>query len=259
MAQQVNEWLIALAVAFIRPLSLSLLLPLLKSGSLGSALLRNGVLMSLTFPILPIIYQQKIMMHIGKDYSWLGLVTGEVIIGFLIGFCAAVPFWAVDMAGFLLDTLRGATMGTIFNSTMEAKTSLFGLLFSQFLCVIFFISGGMEFILNILYESYQYLPPGRTLLFDRQFLKYIQAEWRTLYQLCVSFSVPAIICMVLADLALGLLNRSAQQLNVFFFSMPLKSILVLLTLLISFPYALHHYLVESDKFYIYLKDWFPSV
>lgn len=86
MAQQVNEWLIALAVAFIRPLSLSLLLPLLKSGSLGSALLRNGVLMSLTFPILPIIYQQKIMMHIGKDYSWLGLVTGEVIIGFLIGF-----------------------------------------------------------------------------------------------------------------------------------------------------------------------------
>ncbi|SUG78173.1 Type III secretion inner membrane protein [Salmonella enterica subsp. enterica] len=22
------------------------------------------------------------MMHIGKDYSWLGLVTGEVIIGF---------------------------------------------------------------------------------------------------------------------------------------------------------------------------------
>ncbi|EOG3289194.1 hypothetical protein ACK83D_004353, partial [Salmonella enterica] len=23
--------------------------------------------------------------------------------------------------------------------------------------------------------------------------------------------------------------------------------------------ALHHYLVESDKFYIYLKDWFPSV
>lgn len=56
--------------------------PIKKSGSLGSAILRNGVLMSLTFPILPIIYQQKIMMHIGKDYSWLGLVTGEVIIGF---------------------------------------------------------------------------------------------------------------------------------------------------------------------------------
>lgn len=259
MTHQLNEWLIVLAVAFIRPLGLSLLLPLLKTGSLGTALLRNGVLISLTFPVLPIIYQQHIFIHVGKDYSWLGLITGEVIIGFLIGFCAAVPFWAVDMAGFLLDTLRGATMGTIFNSTMEAETSLFGLLFSQFLCVIFFISGGMEFILNILYESYQYLPPGQDLLFGREFLKYIQIEWRTLYQLCISFSIPAIICMVLADLALGLLNRSAQQLNVFFFSMPLKSILVLLMLLISFPYALHHYLIESDKLYIYLKNWFPAV
>ncbi|EGG6882587.1 EscT/YscT/HrcT family type III secretion system export apparatus protein [Salmonella enterica] len=259
MTHQLNEWLIVLAVAFIRPLGLSLLLPLLKTGSLGTTLLRNGVLISLTFPVLPIIYQQHIFIHVGKDYSWLGLITGEVIIGFLIGFCAAVPFWAVDMAGFLLDTLRGATMGTIFNSTMEAETSLFGLLFSQFLCVIFFISGGMEFILNILYESYQYLPPGQDLLFGREFLKYIQIEWRTLYQLCISFSIPAIICMVLADLALGLLNRSAQQLNVFFFSMPLKSILVLLMLLISFPYALHHYLIESDKFYIYLKNWFPAV
>ncbi|EIZ0117713.1 EscT/YscT/HrcT family type III secretion system export apparatus protein, partial [Salmonella enterica] len=206
MTHQLNEWLIVLAVAFIRPLGLSLLLPLLKTGSLGTALLRNGVLISLTFPVLPIIYQQHIFIHVGKDYSWLGLITGEVIIGFLIGFCAAVPFWAVDMAGFLLDTLRGATMGTIFNSTMEAETSLFGLLFSQFLCVIFFISGGMEFILNILYESYQYLPPGHDLLFGREFLKYIQIEWRTLYQLCISFSLPAIICMVLADLALGLLN-----------------------------------------------------
>ncbi|EBU2795032.1 EscT/YscT/HrcT family type III secretion system export apparatus protein, partial [Salmonella enterica] len=196
MTHQLNEWLIVLAVAFIRPLGLSLLLPLLKTGSLGTALLRNGVLISLTFPVLPIIYQQHIFIHVGKDYSWLGLITGEVIIGFLIGFCAAVPFWAVDMAGFLLDTLRGATMGTIFNSTMEAETSLFGLLFSQFLCVIFFISGGMEFILNILYESYQYLPPGQDLLFGREFLKYIQIEWRTLYQLCISFSIPAIICMV---------------------------------------------------------------
>ncbi len=60
--------------------------------------------------------------------------------------------------------------------------------------------------------------------------------------------------MVLADLALGLLNRlSAQQLNVFFFSMPLKSILVSTDAPDLIPYALHHYLVESDKFYIYLK------
>ncbi len=59
--------------------------------------------------ILPIIYQQKIMMYIGKDYSYrVGHRRGDY--WFLIGFCAAVPL-AVDMKGFLLDTLRKCDNG----------------------------------------------------------------------------------------------------------------------------------------------------
>ncbi|MBP1398103.1 flagellar biosynthetic protein FliR, partial [Yersinia pestis subsp. pestis] len=46
----------------------------------------------------------------------------------------------------------------------------------------------------------------------------------------------------LADLSLGLINRSARQLNVFFLAMPIKSALALFLLLISLPYGLHHYL-----------------
>ena len=55
------------------------------------------------------------------------------------------------------------------------------------------------------------------------------------------------LVMVLADLSLGLINRSAQQLNVFFLAMPIKSALALLLLLISLPYALHHYLVGINQ------------
>ncbi len=112
----------------------------------------------------------------------------------------------------------------------------------------------MEFILNILYESYQW--PAGVLYYLTGNFKYI-GQSETLYQLCVSFSVPAIIiAMVLADLALGLLNRSAQQLNVFFLLNAAQKVHISSTLTLI-PYALHHYLVESDKFYIYLKDWFP--
>ncbi|MCW2482867.1 flagellar biosynthetic protein FliR, partial [Candidatus Symbiopectobacterium sp. NZEC135] len=62
--------------------------------------------------------------------------------------------------------------------------------------------------------------------------------------------------MVLADMALGLLNRSAQQLNVFFLAMPIKSLLVLLLLIVSLPYALHHYLMESERLYQHVGEWF---
>ncbi len=57
------------------------------------------------------------------------------------GVLRRAPFWAVDMAGFLIDTLRGATIGIVFNPAMSVQTSIFGLLFSQFLCALFIITG----------------------------------------------------------------------------------------------------------------------
>ncbi len=41
-----------------------------------------------------------------------------------MGFVAALPFWAMNMAGFLIDTLRGATMSTLFNPGMGVESSL---------------------------------------------------------------------------------------------------------------------------------------
>ncbi len=76
--------------------------------------------MSLTFPLtnhLP----AKIMMHIGR-LQLVGLVTGGDC-GFS-GFCAAVPFWAVVMAGFLLDTFALARQWYDIQFYNEAETSL---------------------------------------------------------------------------------------------------------------------------------------
>lgn len=255
--EQLNSWIVSLALALARPLGMSLMLPVLRSGSLGSALLRNGILISLTLPILPLLHA-----HLGgydvNDWRWLKWIPGEVVIGLLLSFASAIPFWAVDMSGFLLDTLRGSTMATVFNPGVGVQSSLYGLLFSQFLCALFFISGGMNLTLSGLYDSYHSLPPGETLFFNHTFLTFIQAEWQRLYRVCLSFSLPAVICMVLSDLALGLLNRSAQQLNVFSLAMPVKSALTLIILLLTLPYAFHYALAEGDKLSAPLMAWFAN-
>lgn len=255
MISQINDGLVTIALAMMRPLGLTLLFPLLQIGSLGSSLIRNAILLAITFPMLPIIYAQPI---VHQGWGWISFIPGEMIIGLLLGFCAAIPFWAVDMAGFLIDTLRGATMGTVFNPAMSVQTSIFGLLFSQFLCALFFISGGFNLLLSALYTSYHYFPVGKAMVFDRAFLDFLLAEWQVLYQLCLSFSLPAVLSMVLADLALGLLNRSAQQLNVFFLSMPIKSVLALFLMLLSLPYAFHRYQQESEVLYRHVSQWLAT-
>ncbi len=249
----INEEIAHLAFLMMRPLGMTLLFPLLQAGNLGSPLVRNAVLMAIALPMMPVVQVPE-----GEGWTWLHYIPGELLIGLVLGFCGAIPFWAVDMAGFIIDSLRGATMSAVFNPAMSVQSSLFGLLFSQFLCALFFISGGINLHLSVLYDSYHYLPPGKTLAFNQPLLDFVRAEWQTLYRLCLSFSLPAVLVMVLADLALGLLNRSAQQLNVFFLAMPIKSILVLLLLLLSLPYALHHYLVESENLYRHVGEWFAQ-
>ncbi len=250
-----NEEIAHLAFLMMRPLGMTLLFPLLQAGNLGSPLVRNAVLMALALPMLAVV---PVPEDIGEGWTWLSYIPGELLIGLVLGFCGAIPFWAVDMAGFIIDSLRGATMSAVFNPAMSVQSSLFGLLFSQFLCALFFISGGINLHLSVLYDSYHYLPPGNSLTFNQPLLDFIKVEWQTLYHLCLSFCLPAVLVMVLADMALGLLNRSAQQLNVFFLAMPIKSLLVLLLLIVSLPYALHHYLVESERLYQHVGEWFAQ-
>ncbi|QQE08664.1 flagellar biosynthetic protein FliR [Cupriavidus sp. ISTL7] len=67
-------------------------------------------------------------------------------------------------------------------------------------------------------------------------------------ELCIGFALPALVVMVLIDAALGLVNRSAQQLNVFFVAMPIKSALALFVLAIGMSYALGAFQQRFDAF-----------
>ena len=54
----------------------------------------------------------------------------------------------------------------------------------------------------------------------------------------VVISAPAIIVMFLATIGLGLVNRTAPQLNVFFLSMPVKSALGIALLIVYLPFIM---------------------
>jgi type III secretion protein T len=51
-------------------------------------------------------------------------------------------------------------------------------------------------------------------------------------RLIAILAAPMVICMFLVDFSLGLVNRFAPSLNVFFLSMPIKSALSLLVLVL---------------------------
>ncbi|AXN30479.1 type III secretion system export apparatus subunit SctT [Vibrio coralliilyticus] len=237
-----------LALCMMRPLGMMIMLPLFKGGAMGSGLIRNTLVLMFALPIIPMMQAHPVDFA-AKPLTELTFIYGEeLLIGLIVGFCAAIPFWAIDMAGFVIDTMRGASMSTVLNPLMGLQSSVFGMFFTQILGVLFLVSGGFNALLTALYQSYTVLPPESALSFNQDLLSFISQQWQMMSDMCLSFALPAMVVMIMVDVALGLVNRSVEQLNVFFLSMPIKSILVVFLLLVSMHFALSHYLNQINQF-----------
>lgn len=242
------EWLPILGLCMLRPLGVFLLMPLFSPGNLGGTLTRNALVLMIALPLLPASSEWTLPTASDSPWHYVLLAAGELCLGLMIGFCAAIPFWALDMAGFLIDTMRGSSMASVLNPLLGQQSSLFGMLFTQVFGLLFLVSGGFNELIEALYQSYVTLPPGSVLKHSPQTLAFLAQQWQLMYQLCLRFAMPAIVVILLVDMALGLINRSAQQLNVFFLAMPIKSAFALLMLIMSFSFAFDDLLIYSARF-----------
>ena len=242
------EYVPILALCMMRPLGMMLMLPLFKGGAMGSGLIRNALIVMFALPVIPMMQAHPADFSSKPLVELIWVYGEELLIGLIVGFCAAIPFWAIDMAGFVIDTMRGASMSTVLNPLMGLQSSIFGMLFTQILGVLFLVTGGFNALLSALYQSYSSLPPEAALSFNNELLTFISQQWQMMSDMCLSFALPAMVVMILVDVALGLVNRSVEQLNVFFLSMPIKSILVVFLLLVSMHFALSHYLTQINQF-----------
>ncbi|MFJ2995542.1 type III secretion system export apparatus subunit SctT [Pandoraea sp. NPDC087047] len=228
-------WVLAWGVAMLRPLGIAMLLPVLSVGMLGAGLLRNAMVLALALPVVALVHATPDMPS--QWGGWALLILSELFIGGLLGFVAALPFWAVDMTGYVIDTMRGASMASVLNPLMSAQSSVFGIALTQMLCVLFFVTPAAHALLTALYASYTTLPIGGQWRWDDAALAWLLSLWQAMQVMCVAVALPAMVVMVLVDMSMGFINRAAQQLNVFFLAMPVKSAMALLVTVASLPFA----------------------
>ena len=171
----------------------------------------------------------------------------EAFLGFLIGFFAAIPFWIVENVGNLIDNQRGATMGEVYSPLNGSQVSTFGIFFSQIASTLFFVGGAIFVFIGALYSSYGIWPvfsEGVALANEAPLV--LLGSFDDILRTTVIISSPVIMVMFLATLGLGLVNRTAPQLNVFFLSMPVKSALGIAFLVIYLPFVMDMLMYSAE-------------
>ncbi len=240
-----HRWILAAVLAMARIGGGFAICPALTESMIPGAA-RRAATLGFSALAIPFIHAA---MPPGEPTWWMFaiLAAREALIGFLIGFFAAIPFWVAENVGNFIDNQRGATMGEVYSPLSGAQVSTTGIFFTQLVSTVFFVSGAVFLFLGALYKSYAVWPvfvEGLSFAPDApvQILGALDGMLRT----TVVISAPVIIVMFLATLGLGLVNRTAPQLNVFFLSMPVKSALGIAMLIVYLPFIMDMLMYTKD-------------
>ena len=232
-----HRWILAAVLAMARIGGAFAICPALTE-SMIPGVARRAAVLGFAWIAIPFI---KNGMPPGEPNVWMFsfLAFKEAFIGFLIGFFAAIPFWVAENVGNFIDNQRGATMGEVYSPLSGTQVSTTGIFFTQLVSTLFFVGGAVLVFLGALYSSYELWPVfSEGVSFAPDAPLQILGSLDGMLKTTVIISAPVIIVMFLATLGLGLVNRTAPQLNVFFLSMPVKSALGIAMLAIYLPFIL---------------------
>jgi flagellar biosynthetic protein FliR len=158
----------------------------------------------------------------------------EAVIGAALGFLVQVLFTAVQLAGDIIDVAGGFSLQPAFDPLSLTTNSSIGRLHYLLAITLLFSSGGHLLLVRGFVTSYQGLPVGGTLDTDQLGPAMITALGM-MFLAALQIAGPMVAVLLLADVALALLSKAAPALNMFALGFPVKIMLTLALLGLTFP------------------------
>jgi type III secretion protein T len=184
---------------------------------------RNVVIFAMCFPLIYLIWPALPKGELSILVTGLLLIK-EAVIGIVLGFTASFIFYTSEGVGFVVDVQRGSSMATIFDPLAGSQTSLMGSFLIQMMTVAFFSGGGFLFFMALIYKTYKVWPVFSYFpQFEGGFAIFFNGALNQLMVLIFCLVAPILLVLFLTEFGLGLVNRFAPHLNVFFLAMPIKS------------------------------------
>jgi flagellar biosynthetic protein FliR len=155
-------------------------------------------------------------------FSGAGLLAAlrEMLVGISIGMVVQVSFEAMGLAGQTISMTMGLGFATLVDPQRGANTTVVGQLFTLFALLTYLALGGHLMLLAALAASFRALPIGAATL-GNGFLGAVATWGGQVFGTGLLIALPAVIALLIINMALGVVTRAAPQLNLFGIGFPL--------------------------------------
>jgi flagellar biosynthetic protein FliR len=158
----------------------------------------------------------------------------EALIGLAIGLGAAIIIGAAEMAGDTMASQMGLSGAAILDPLDGSHLPVLGTFMRLVAMTILLSTGLHEVMLRALAESFEVLPAGSPVSVTGGLAAMVGMGAR-LFVIGVRLAAPVIAVVFIVTLALAVLSRTAQQLNLLTVSLPVQIAVGLLALSASMP------------------------
>lgn len=229
---QLTAWMATLIYPLARILALIASSPLLGNRQVP-ARIKIGLGVLLAMLVAPTL--ESANLPDPASAQGLLVLAQQIVAGLMMGFSIRLIFSAFEMAG----DIAGMQMGLGFANFFDPQNASYTPIIAQFLGILValcFVAMDLHlYMLAALADSFQSLPIGHTHFSAGAFQT--AAEWGgSLFAYALQLSLPLIAALLTANLALGILTRSAPQLNIFAVGFPITLAVGFGALLLAIPF-----------------------
>lgn len=163
----------------------------------------------------------------------LAASIAEVALGATLALGILVAFAAISMAGGLLDVQVGFGMAQVIDPATQRQIPILTSAFNQVGVLVFFLVNGHHALLRGLAYSLERFPLGGSWSVQAA-SPAVMKQVAGLFTLGFALAAPVVVCMLLVDLALGVVARNLPQMNLFVVGLPVKILVGLAALSLWF-------------------------
>ena len=223
MFPKINTYLMAGALVFARMIGFFRFCPIFNRKDIPS-LVKIPLALIVTIFIVPFLSPEKVLTHC--DSFMLSLLL-NVVVGAMIGYMAQLVTIAIDCGAEMINMQIGLSSATALDPTTYAQVSILTKMISLMGILIFIHLGGIYWLFKALVRSFEIFPLYSAHVPLSQLVKMdllIKMSSNTLY-MGLQIASPVLLATLAQDIILGVISRTAPQVNVFQLSFLFKPVL----------------------------------
>jgi len=166
------------------------------------------------------------------SFAILPVIFTELSIGLVAGLVMTIFFAASMLAGEKIASTAGLGYAAQIDPNAGGQTPVVSQILYLFLLVVFVSIDGHLIVIRSMLETYRIMPIGFNPNFDAMILSGIAASG-TMFFAATMIMLPIAMILLFINISIGIVTRSAPQLNLFSFGFPISLIGVFLILYLS--------------------------